>query len=272
MNITKEQVLHALKNVEGPDLEKDVVTLGMIKNLKVEGKNVSFTVVLSTPSNPVKELIHKACVNAILHYIDQDANVNVKMTVLTEVYTEMTPNPFTMKFVLNFLLVEEEGQSIEFRTKEKSKVSPIANKLFDFPFVHGVFITSNFITVTKDESCEWYEVIPEIKDLIKTQLSTGEPLLTGEIITEVSEEPVNISGDIEQKIMSLLDEYVRPAVEDDGGAIDFKSFENGTVTVTLKGSCHGCPSTNTTLKQGVETLLRRMLPEVDSVITETVML
>jgi len=191
------------------------------------------------------------------------------MTIPITVYSEMTPNPVTMKFVLNFLLIEEEGENIEFRIKEKAEVSPLAKKIFEFPFVVGVFIASNFITVTRDESCEWYEVIPEIKELIKTQLATGEPLLTGELIIEETEVQVNISGDIEQKIISLLDEYIRPAVEGDGGAIHFKSFESGTVTVMLKGACHGCPSTNTTLKQGVENLLRRMLPEVEKVITET---
>ena len=192
------------------------------------------------------------------------------MTTPITVYAEMTPNPVTMKFVLNFLLIEEQGKSIEFRTKEKAAISPLAKKIFEFPFVNGVFIASNFVTVTKDESCEWYEVIPEIKELIKTQLAKGEPLLSRELITEKAEVPVNISGDIEQKIISLLDEYIRPAVEGDGGAIHFKSFESGIVTVTLKGSCHGCPSTNTTLKQGVENLLRKMLPEVEKVITETV--
>ena len=192
------------------------------------------------------------------------------MNAPISIYTEMTPNPSTMKFVLNFLLIEEEGENIEFRTKEKAEVSPIAKKIFELPFVVGVFIASDFITVTRDENCEWYEVIPEIKELIKTQLATGEPLLTGELITEEEEVAINISGDIEQKIISILDEYIRPAVEGDGGAIHFKSFESGTVTVTLKGSCNGCPSTNTTLKQGVENLLRRMLPEVEEVITETV--
>jgi len=192
------------------------------------------------------------------------------MTLPISVYSEMTPNPVTMKFVINLLLIEEKGKSIEFRTKEKAAVSPLAKKIFEFPFVNGVFISSNFITVTRDESCEWYEVIPEIKELIKTHLATGEPLLTGALITEEAEVQVNISGDIEQKIISLLHEHIRPAVEGDGGAIHFKSFKNGTVTVTLKGSCHGCPSTNTTLKQGVETLLRRMLPEVENVVTETV--
>ena len=191
------------------------------------------------------------------------------MNAPISIYTEMTPNPVTMKFVLNFLLIDEEGESIEFRTKEKAEISPIAKKIFELPYVKGVFITSNFITVTKDESCEWYEVIPEIKKLIKTKLALKEPLLTGDLIEVESEVPVNISGDIEKKIISILDEYIRPAVEGDGGAINFKSFEDGTVTVMLKGSCHGCPSTNTTLKMGVQNMLREMLPEVKNVVTET---
>jgi Fe-S cluster biogenesis protein NfuA len=192
------------------------------------------------------------------------------MNAPISIYAEMTPNPVTMKFVLNILLIKEEGKNIEFRTKEKAAISPLAKKIFELPYVNGVFITSNFITVTKDKSCEWYEVIPEIKALIQAKLALKEPLLTGELIAEESEAPINSSGDIEQKIISLLDEYIRPAVEGDGGAIHFKSFENGTVTVILKGSCHGCLSTNTTLKQGVENLLRGILPQVEKVITETV--
>jgi Fe-S cluster biogenesis protein NfuA len=111
--------------------------------------------------------------------------------------------------------------------------------------------------------------MPEIKELIRAKLTLREPLLTGDFVEEASEVPVNIYGDIEQKIIKILDEYIRPAVEGDGGAIHFKSFENGAVTVTLKGACHGCPSTNTTLKMGVQNLLREMLPEVENVITET---
>jgi Fe-S cluster biogenesis protein NfuA len=175
-----------------------------------------------------------------------------------------------MKFVLNFLLIDEQGTSIEFRTKEKAEISPLAKKIFELPYVTGVFITSNFITVTRNESCEWFEIVPEMKELIKAKLTLREPLLTSDFVVEASEVPINVSGNIEQKIISILDEYIRPAVEGDGGAIHFKSFENGTVTVTLKGSCHGCPSTNTTLKMGVQNLLRELLPEVENVITETI--
>ncbi len=192
----------------------------------------------------------------------------MEMTTPITVYAEQTPNPATMKFVLNFLLIEEEGKSIEFRTKEKAAVSPLAKKIFEFSFVNGIFIASNFITVTKNESCVWDEVIPEIKELIKTQLAKGEPLLIGELITEEAEVQVDVFGDIEKKIIALLDEYVRPAVEADGGAISFKSFNDGLVTVVLKGSCSGCPSSTVTLKAGIETLLKRMLPEVKEVVSE----
>jgi Fe-S cluster biogenesis protein NfuA len=192
------------------------------------------------------------------------------MNAPISIYTEMTPNPVTMKFVLNFLLIDEQGTSIEFRTKEKAEISPLAKKIFELPYVTGVFITSNFITVTRNESCEWFEIVPEMKELIKAKLTLREPLLTSDFVVEASEVPINVSGNIEQKIISILDEYIRPAVEGDGGAIHFKSFENGTVTVTLKGSCHGCPSTNTTLKMGVQNLLRELLPEVENVITETI--
>jgi Fe-S cluster biogenesis protein NfuA len=186
---------------------------------------------------------------------------------LITIYAEATPNPSSMKFVLNTMLIEEEGRSVEFRKKERASRSPLALKLFEKNYVRGVFITSNFVTVSSDESVEWYEVIPELKELIKQHVAAGEPVFTGEVITEAP--PEKITGDIEQKIIALLDEYIRPAVEGDGGAIHFKSYDTGTVTVVLKGSCSGCPSSSLTLKAGIENLLRRMVPEVDEVIAES---
>lgn len=198
-------------------------------------------------------------------------NTNNTVQFAHIVYAEMTPNPVAMKFVLNSLLVKETGKSVEFRTPEKAEASPLAKKLFAFPYVKGVFITSNFVTVTQDESIEWYEVIPELKELIKLHVASGEEIFSAKMIAEVDSEilPETVSGDIDKKIMDLLDEHIRPAVEGDGGTIHFKSFINGKVTLVLKGACNGCPSTKTTLKQGVENLLRRMLPEVQEVIAET---
>jgi Fe-S cluster biogenesis protein NfuA len=186
---------------------------------------------------------------------------------LITVYAEATPNPSSMKFVLNTMLIDEEGRSVEFRKKEKALASPLALKLFDKSYVKGVFITSNFVTVSSDESVEWYEVIPELKELIKMHIAAGEPVFTGEVFTEAP--PEVITSDLEQRIIALLDEYIRPAVEGDGGAIHFKSYDTGTVTVVLKGSCSGCPSSTLTLKSGIENLLRRMVPEVEEVIAES---
>ena len=186
------------------------------------------------------------------------------------IYAESTPNPVSMKFVLNRLLIPGEGSSFDFRTKEKTSISPLAQKLFEFPFVSGVFIAANFVTVTQNESSEWHEIIPTIKDLIKNHVESGKPIVTETIAPlERMEQPV-ATTDLDQKIISLLDEYVRPAVEGDGGAIHFKSFHEGVVTVVLKGSCSGCPSSTLTLKQGIENLLRRMVPEVEEVVSETI--
>ena len=198
-------------------------------------------------------------------------NTNTTVQFPHIIYAEMTPNPVAMKFVLNSLLMKEAGKSVEFRTHKKAEASPLAKKLFTFPYVKGVFIAANFVTVTRDESIELYEVIPELKELIRLHVVSGEEIFSGEMITEVDSEisPETISGDIDKKIMDLLDEFIRPAVEGDGGTIHFKSFINGKVTLVLKGACNGCPSTKTTLKQGVENLLRRMVPEVQEVIAET---
>ena len=198
-------------------------------------------------------------------------NTNTTLQFPHTIYAEMTPNPVAMKFVLNSLLMKEAGKSVEFRTHTKAEASPLAKKLFTFPYVKGVFIAANFVTVTRDESIEWYEVIPELKELIRLHVVSGEEIFSVEMITEVDSEIISetISGDIDKKIMDLLDEHIRPAVEGDGGTIHFKSFINGKVTLVLKGACNGCPSTKTTLKQGVENLLRRMLPEVEEVIAET---
>ena len=197
--------------------------------------------------------------------------MNASVQLPHTIYAQMTPNPASMKFILNSLLIKEEGKSVEFRTIEKAEASPLAKKLFEFPYVKGVFIAANFVTVTQDESTEWHEIIPELKELIKLHIASGEEIFSEEMITQVGSEvaPETISGNLDKKIMDLLDEFIRPSVEGDGGTIHFKSFLNGKVTLVLKGACNGCPSTKTTLKQAVENLLRRMVPEVEEVIAET---
>ena len=179
------------------------------------------------------------------------------------IYTESNPNPNSLKFVLNFMLLPE-GVSRDFPTKESATEAPLASELFDFPFVKRVFYMSNFITVTKDQLTDWYEVKGQVQSRIKEFLEAGKQILTEKEVEE-DHKVTDDDTDIEVKIKGILDEYIRPAVEMDGGAISFDSFVDGKVKVLLQGACSGCPSSTVTLKAGIETLLKKMIPEVQEV-------
>ena len=182
------------------------------------------------------------------------------------IYTESNPNPGSLKFVLNFMLLPE-GVSRDFADKASTTHAPLAAELFNFPFVKRVFYMSNFITVTKSEDADWYEIKDEIQQYIKSFLEAGKQILTEKDVKE-DHHLEESDTDIEQKIKSILDKYIRPAVEMDGGAITFGSFEDGQVKVLLQGACSGCPSSTVTLKAGIENLLKRMVPEVQTVVAE----
>jgi NFU1 iron-sulfur cluster scaffold homolog, mitochondrial len=177
------------------------------------------------------------------------------------IYLESNPNPNSLKFVVNFMLVPE-GKSYDFPDMASAQGAPLALELFDtFPFVERVFYMSNFITVTKSADVEWDDIKNNIKDFIKDYIESDQPLLEEDENIEVA-----IDGsELEMKIRGILDEYIRPAVEQDGGAISFHSYEDGVVKVLLQGSCSGCPSSIFTLKAGIENLLKRFLPEVKAV-------
>ena len=195
------------------------------------------------------------------------------------VYAEMTPNPATIKFVADVMLINN-GESVEFLSKEECKDhSKFADALFNFPFVSGVFISGNFVTVTKSAAIEWNIVMHSLREFILEWIADNEiiiekiPDLRAFSVADdngtalVSEEP-EINTELDRIIFELLEEYVKPAVESDGGAIYFKSFDppSGKVTVVLKGSCSGCPSSTATLKGGIETLLKSHVPEVAEVV------
>ena len=184
------------------------------------------------------------------------------------VYIESTPNPASMKFVVNKFLLEEG--SVEYTSPDQTGNSPLAKQLFGFSDVNGVFITSNFITVTKSAEADWYDISPILREFIKGYMESGDPVFTGPRIqvADPAIERTTTQSDLETKIIETLEEYVKPAVEQDGGAIHFKSFEEGKVTVVLKGACSGCPSSSVTLKAGIENLLKQMLPEVKEVVAE----
>jgi len=179
-----------------------------------------------------------------------------------KVYTEETPNPATRKFLVNKLLV---NGSLDYPNIEKAQESPFASELFKFNFVEGVFFASNFVTVTKSADSNWEDIEEILKEFVKGAIESD--LKIQEIVTD---ENANFEGsDVEVKIQQILHDYVRPAVEQDGGAISFQSFNEGVVTVELRGSCSGCPSSIITLKAGIEGLLKRMVPEVQEVVADS---
>lgn len=173
------------------------------------------------------------------------------------IYLESNPNPNSLKFVVNDMLVPD-GMSFDFPTAESAKEAPLAQELFSYPFVNRVFYMSNFITVTKNEDVQWIEVQDTIKQHIKNFLEAGKYILDS---SSPAQEEQAADSETVKKIKTILDEYIKPAVEQDGGAITFHSFKEGVVTVTLQGSCSGCPSSTITLKAGIENLFKRMMPD-----------
>ena len=184
------------------------------------------------------------------------------------IYMESNPNPNSLKFVVNRMLVEE-GNSYDFPDAQSASFAPLAKELFDFDFVNRVFFMSNFVTITKKDEVEWIEIQNEIKAKIQSYLQSGKSILNVEPKEEKKEEQAQGEGsETVAKIKEILDEYVKPAVEMDGGAIQFESYEDGILKVNLQGSCSGCPSSMVTLKGGIENLLKKMVPEVKEVQAE----
>jgi len=192
----------------------------------------------------------------------------------TTVYAESTPNPKVMKFVANRAIIQ--GDSVEFMNLDEAKNSPLAIKLFHFPFVKEVFIARNFVSLTKYEMMEWEDIVMELREFIREYLADGgvvveevlETVSPTETSTEAAQQLEEVKpeelGEIETRIVAILEEYVTPAVESDGGNIRFISYEEGKVSVLLQGACSGCPSSTVTLKQGIESILKKMLPTLVS--------
>ncbi len=188
-------------------------------------------------------------------------------------YTEQTPNPETLKFVTNQMLYARKMADFPADQKELAQEwSPLATALFEFDYVKGVYICNNFVTVTKDAEQEWPSIMMELKSFIKSYIEAGKTIVKegfeavkAELEAKEEEQYTGDNAELVTKIKQLLDKYVRPAVEMDGGNIKFHSFEDGVVNVILQGACSGCPSSSGTLKVGIEGMLKRMVPEVKAV-------
>jgi len=190
-------------------------------------------------------------------------------------YTETTPNPESLKFVINRMLYRGTA---DFREEDLAREwSPMAAELFALPYVKGVYISNNFVTISKEVNYGWEDIMLKLKDFIKKYVEDEKPVILDgfaeamariEAERGVSYEYSEEDGEIVKKVKDLIDTYVKPAVEMDGGNIEFLSYDKGTVCVLLQGSCSGCPSSTITLKAGIEGMLKRMVPEVKEVVSE----
>jgi len=177
------------------------------------------------------------------------------------VYAESTPNPGVMKFVVNKMLVEGIH---EFKDMDEAQNSPLATALFQFPFVKEVFMDNNYLSITKYDRIEWETVVMQVREFVRDYIQEGNPVVEATAPTQAQPEQENTTPltDTEQEIVKILEEYIKPAVASDGGNIAFDSYhtDNKTVRVLLQGACSGCPSSTITLKNGIENMLKEMLP------------
>jgi len=177
------------------------------------------------------------------------------------IYMEANPNPNSLKFATNQMLVPE-GDSFDFPSIEDTAQAPLAEILFHKEYVDRVFYMSNFVTVTKKPEYEWVEIQNDVKDTIKEFLESGKRVIELQAKDLFEETNTSENAELEEQIKNILEEYIKPAVEQDGGAISFHSYEKEgqKVKLLLQGACSGCPSSTITLKAGIENLLKRMLP------------
>lgn len=246
-------------------LAVELFKLPFIKTVFISQNFIALEKIPVTDWDKVQDVI----ANLIQEYLNSKQEVisTAKKVVPITIYAESTPNPEVMKFVANKRLVQEG--KYEFRSAEEASNSPLALALFKFPFISQVFITSNYISISKYNVVSWEEITLEVREFVKAFLEKGNKAILSESAEEaqadmkdITEDQYNSLGETERKIVSIIKEYVEPAVNSDGGHIAFKSFdrEKKTVQVILHGACSGCPSASHTLKGGIENILKRFMP------------
>ena len=176
-----------------------------------------------------------------------------------KIHTEGTPNPNALKFVLDKTLL---NNTANFPNRESAKNSPLAGRLFNIKSVEEIFIGKDFITVSKSPDASWDSIYSKLVDAINEHFKSGEPI----ILQTVSKKSKS-GSEVEQKILDILDDQIRPAVASDGGDVIFDSYEDGVLRLHLQGACSSCPSSIMTLKSGIEAMLKRQIPELKEVIS-----
>ena len=210
----------------------------------------------------------------IENYLNNDGKLFIEeisqRKIPVEVYAELTPNPAVLKFVANKKLVDSD---LEFKNIDDAIDSPLATDLFNFPYVKEVFISENYVSITKFDRVEWSEITVEIRSFIKQFIADGKVIGSAKTSQKPISEQENTTSepldDISKQIVDILDEYVKPAVAADGGNILFQSYDEKSkiVNVILQGACSGCPSSTITLKNGIENMLKQMIPnKIDQVV------
>lgn len=254
-------------------LAQQLFYLPFVKTVYISGNFIAierFSIVeWDDVKDAVAEQIEKFVANGGI-IIKQDDN-KVKKQPIT-VYGETTPNPSALKFVVSKMLTRT---AVEFKNIDQTASSPLAKELFKFPYVKEIFIDENYISVTKYDINNWDEITLELRSYIKQFIENGGTVLEENFVQETLVEETKKTEEFDnlditsQKIINILEEYVKPAVAADGGNIAFESFDeqNKIVKVILQGACSGCPSSTFTLKSGIESLLKTMLND-DTIIVE----
>lgn len=260
------------KNIDeaaGSPLARQLFYLPFVKTVYISGNFIAIEKYSIVEWEDVQEDVATQIedfVNNGGEIVKPEAEAKKKLPVT--IYVESTPNPAVLKFVYNKLLTKTPA---EFKNIDDAKASPLAQELFKFPYVKEVFIDENYISVTKFGINEWDEITSEIRTFIKTFIENGNTVIDESLVqqmpqNEKQKETYFDSLDVtSQRIINILEEYVKPAVAGDGGNIAFDSYDekDKRVKVILQGACSGCPSSTFTLKSGIENMLKDMLNDND---------
>ena len=256
--ISSEKKFNNVEEAIDSPLVKQLFYLPFVKSVIISKSKIKIQRFNILEWNEVIEEVSKQ----IEDFLNNGGTINNNKTPVS-IYAESTPNPSVMKFVANKPVV---SSTFEFKNIDQAKDSPLAQKLFHFPYVKEIFMDYNYISITKYEISKWDEVTLELREFIKNYIEEEKIIInknTSNLELTPSVNPKKLNS-IESQIVNVLDQYVKPAVASDGGNIAFEKYDskNKILKVVLQGACSGCPSSTFTLKNGIENILKEMIPGI----------